>query len=140
MEIPLFQGIFTPYDPPFFGIFWEHNFLLIWGGVVKIIFTTPPSIPEVGLSESGSHQGSIRTAIATCPLSTEPKPEKPRKFHFRTPRVGAHFNGLFGGEIQKGTAGRGRQKKTSRQFTTFCDIFRHFATFYDIFRLFLPLT
>ena len=38
VEIPLFQGIFTPYDPPFYGIFWEHIFLLIWGvGVVEII-------------------------------------------------------------------------------------------------------
>ena len=48
------------------------------------------------------------------------------------------------GEIQKGTAGRGREKKTSRQFTTnvttICDILRQFATFYDNFRLFVPLT
>ena len=26
VEIPLFQGIFTPYDPPFYGISWEHIF------------------------------------------------------------------------------------------------------------------
>ena len=37
------------------------------------------------------------------------------------------------GENQKGTAGRGRQKKTH-------DNLRHFATFYDNFRLFIPLT
>ena len=41
VEIPLFQGISTPYDPPFYGIFWEHIFLLIWGvGVVRIILNT----------------------------------------------------------------------------------------------------
>ena len=48
------------------------------------------------------------------------------------------------GENQKGTAGRGREKKchdnlrqTSRQFTTWS---RQLATFYDNFRLFVPLT
>ena len=48
------------------------------------------------------------------------------------------------GEIQKGTAGRGREKKASRQFatnvTTIYDMSRQFATFYDNFRLFIPLT
>ena len=34
--------IFTPYDPSFYGIFWGHIFLPIWGvGVVKIVFTEP---------------------------------------------------------------------------------------------------
>ena len=44
---------------------------------------------------------------------------------------------------QKGTAGRGREKKKSRQFatsvTTIYDILRRFATFYDNFRLFVPI-
>ena len=58
-----------------------------------------------------------------------------------------YFRKIFGssfGENQKGTAGRGRGKKMSRQFatnvTTIYDILRQLATFYDNFRLFLPLT
>ena len=36
VKVRLFQWIFTPYNPSFYGIFWE---LLIWGGgVVKIVF------------------------------------------------------------------------------------------------------
>ena len=39
VKVPLFQGIFTPYDPSFYGIFWGHIFLLLWGvGVVEIVF------------------------------------------------------------------------------------------------------
>ena len=26
VRVPLFQGFFTPYDPSFYGIFWEHSF------------------------------------------------------------------------------------------------------------------
>ena len=39
--------MFTPYDPPFYGIFWGAYFLLIWGvGVVKIIFIPGPRFCE----------------------------------------------------------------------------------------------
>ena len=24
VKVPLFQGIFTPYEPSFYGIFWDH--------------------------------------------------------------------------------------------------------------------
>ena len=40
VKVPLFQGIFTPYVPSFYGIFSGSYFLLIWGvGVVRIMFT-----------------------------------------------------------------------------------------------------
>ena len=39
MEIPLFQGIFTPHDPPILWHILGAYFLLIWGvGVARIIF------------------------------------------------------------------------------------------------------
>ena len=34
VKVPSFQGMFTPYDPSFYGISWEHIFLLVWGGGV----------------------------------------------------------------------------------------------------------
>ena len=41
-EVPLFHGIFTPYDPSLLlALFWEQDFCLIWGqhrGVVKLYF------------------------------------------------------------------------------------------------------
>ena len=48
------------------------------------------------------------------------------------------------GDNQKVTAGRGRQKKVSRQFatnvTTIYDILREFVTFDDNIRLCVPMT
>ena len=51
VKVPLFQGIFTPYDPSFYGIFWV--------GVVRIIF-----IEEEILAP----QNELRCAILTLRL------------------------------------------------------------------------
>ena len=32
VKVPLFQGIFMPYDPSFYGIFWGHFFANMGGG------------------------------------------------------------------------------------------------------------
>ena len=42
MEIPLFQGISTPYDHPFYGIFWEHIFCSYGGWGWSELFSNPP--------------------------------------------------------------------------------------------------
>ena len=78
----------------------------------------------------------IKSFLGAKPALKTPKPalKRPNRHKKKT---------INFGENQKGTAGRGREKKchdnlrqTSRQFTTFydnCDI-------YDNFRLFVPLT
>ena len=37
MKIPLFQGIFTPYDPSFYGIFSEHLFCQYWSKLCSFV-------------------------------------------------------------------------------------------------------
>ena len=52
MEVPLFRGIFTPYDPPILWRILGAYFLLIWGvGVVRIIFNF--SVKKGFFSEKG---------------------------------------------------------------------------------------
>ena len=38
LKIPLFQGIFTPYDPSFYGIFWGIFFANMGGGCCQKYF------------------------------------------------------------------------------------------------------
>ena len=60
VKVPLFRGIFTPCDPSFYGIFWEHIFCE-YGGVVvvKIVF--------IPLSRRTTTTGSVTASKAKCP-------------------------------------------------------------------------
>ena len=64
VKVPLFQGIFTAYDPSFYGIFWGHIFANWGGGVVKLVFNNQPmseivtssEVPKRGRSKCGRTQ------------------------------------------------------------------------------------
>ena len=80
MKIPLFQGIFTLYDPSFLWHIFGAYFLPIWGvGVVKIVLITDPqfwkscNLRFAILPAKGGLSGAIRHDIARlslrCPIS-----------------------------------------------------------------------
>ena len=68
VKVPGFQGIFAAYDPSFYGIFWEHIFLLIWGMEVdEIVFS-------LGFLQSGHFQPqAARHSCFKWPAGSQPK-------------------------------------------------------------------
>ena len=57
VKVPLFQGIFTPYDPSFYGIFWGHIFANMGGGGGQNYFQLKPL--AMWLGESSGRRGIL---------------------------------------------------------------------------------
>ena len=59
VKIPLLQGIFTPYDPSFYGIFWGHTFCQYGGWEWSELFSAqaiPSQCPDLRMDSWDTSQ------------------------------------------------------------------------------------